>query len=225
VPQTPIERLFIVEATNWKEAVIKLLEPESAYAPWRCSAEEAEEGDAVAFVLNTDPTSVVTEIGHVGADGDPAHVVITPHSMDPITLVDLDTLVMMTGFGWNGDPRRDWVLRDEMALRMSLALEDCRYRGDQYTRYGRSPMAAARVLLHSSGRCAGCDHSLDLDFDDACAQVHIHTNLFNMGQGIGVCSPDFLGAGSGSLALIPAARSGWLLDGLRSGSAPLAGSG
>jgi hypothetical protein len=42
-----------------------------------------------------------------------------------------------------------------------------------------------------------------------------HTNLFNSPQVIGVCSPGRSGAGSGSLALIPAARSGWLLDGLR----------
>ena len=45
------------------------------------------------------------------------------------------------------------------------------------------------------------------------------------GQVIGVCSPDHSGAGSGSLALIPAAPRGWLLDGLRPGSAPSAGSG
>lgn len=51
------------------------------------------------------------------------------------------------------------------------------------------------------------------------------SNLFNSGQGVEVCSPDLRGAGSGSLALIPAARTGWLLDGLRPGSAPLAGSG
>ena len=52
-----------------------------------------------------------------------------------------------------------------------------------------------------------------------------HPNLFNNGQVSGICSPDFLGAGSGSLALIPAARLGWLLDGLRPGSVPPAGSG
>ena len=55
--QTPIERLFIVESTSWKEAVITLIEPESAYTPWRCGAEQAEEGDAVVFVLDTEPTS------------------------------------------------------------------------------------------------------------------------------------------------------------------------
>jgi hypothetical protein len=52
-----------------------------------------------------------------------------------------------------------------------------------------------------------------------------HTNLFNTGQGFVVCSHDVLGAGSGSLALIPAARRGWLIDGLRPESAPPAGSG
>lgn len=57
------------------------------------------------------------------------------------------------------------------------------------------------------------------------ASASPHTNLFNDGQVIGVCSHDVLGAGSGSLALIPAALLGWLLDGLRPGSVPPAGSG
>lgn len=56
-------------------------------------------------------------------------------------------------------------------------------------------------------------------------QLVPHTNLLNTGQVIEVCSHDVLGAGSGSPALIPAAPRGWLLDGLRLGSAPLAGSG
>lgn len=173
--QTPIERLLIVEATNWKEAVITLLEPESSYAPWRCGADEVEEGDAVAFVLHTEPTSILTELGSVGVDGDPCRAEISPSAVRSMGLIDLETLVMMTGFGWNGDPRHDWVLRDEMAIRMSLALEDCRFRGDQYTRFGHSPVAAARILLHSGGRCDGCDQRLDLAFDDACKYVHVHT--------------------------------------------------
>ena len=173
--QTPVERLFIAEAANWKEAVISLIEPESAYTPWRCGAEGAEEGDAVAFVIDTDPTSVVTELGRVGADGDPCRARVSPHPMDSIGLVDLETLVMMTGFTWQGDPRHDWLLRDELAIRMSLALEDCKYRGDQYARYGHNPVTAARILLHSRGRCTGCDQSLDLDVGDSCAEVHVHT--------------------------------------------------
>ena len=173
--QTPIDRIHIVESTNWKEAVIALLEPESVYEPWRCGPTEAGEGDAVAFVLNTDPASVLTEFGCVGADGDPSHAVVASASRDPMGLVDLETLVMMTGFGWKGDPRHAWVLHSEMAIRLSLALEDCRYRGDQYTRYGHTPVAAARILLHSRGRCAGCNQRMDLDFDGACEEVHIHT--------------------------------------------------
>ena len=173
--QTPIERLFIVEATNWKEAVIALLEPESPYTPWRCGADEAEEGDAVVFVLNTDPASMLTELGRVGVDGDPARAQVDPSSMLPLGLVDLETLVMMTGFRWDGDPRHEWVLHGEMAIRLTLALDDCRYAGDQYTRFGHSPMAAARVLLHSRGRCTGCDRRMDLDFDDAREDIHIHT--------------------------------------------------
>ncbi|HEV7854374.1 MAG TPA: hypothetical protein VGP27_23895 [Mycobacterium sp.] len=173
--QTPIERLFIVEATNWKQAVISLLEPESSYTSWCCVADDAEEGDAVAFVLNTDPTSVLTGLGYVGSDGDPTQAQVELSPIAPLGLVDLETLRMITGFRWNGDPRHEWVLHGETAIRMTLALEDCRYRGDQYTRFGHNSMAAARVLLHSHGRCDGCDQRMDLHFDDAGKYVHIHT--------------------------------------------------
>lgn len=173
--QTPSERLLIVEATSWKEAVVALLEPESPYTPWRWGGDEAEEGDAVAFVLNTDPASVLTEVGRVGEDGDPTRAQIEPSSINYLGLVDLETLVMMTGFPWNGDPRHEWTLHGEMAIRMTLALDDCRFRGDQYTRFGHSSVAAARILLHSHGRCTGCDQPMDLDFVDACDEIHIHT--------------------------------------------------
>jgi hypothetical protein len=161
--------------TNWKEAVVALLEPESSYTPWRSEADDAEEGDAVAFVLNTDPESVLTELGYVGNDGDPTLAGVELSPIAPLGLADLETLAMVTGFRWDGDPRHEWILHGEMAIRITLALDDCRYRGDQYTRVGHNSMAATRVLLHSHGRCDGCDQRMDLDFDDACKYVHIHT--------------------------------------------------
>ena len=173
--QTPVDRLLIVEATHWKEAVIALLEPESPYLPWRWGGDEAEDGDAVAFVLNTDPTSVLTELGRVGDDGDPTRARVQPSPCDRLGLVDLETLVMMTGFRYDGDPRHDWVLHGEMAIRLALALEDCRFRADQYTRFGHSSVAQARILLHSNARCTGCDRPLDLDFGDARDEIHIHS--------------------------------------------------
>ncbi len=173
--QTPVERLFIVESTNWKEGAITLIEPESTYTPWRCGEAQAEEGDAVAFVLGTEPTSVVTQLGRVGADGDQTRARIASDSSGPIGLIDLETLVMMTGFRYDGDPRHDWVLNGEMAVRMQLALEDCRCRGDQYSRYGHNPVAAARILLQSRGRCEGCGDDLCLDSDYGCEQLRIHT--------------------------------------------------
>ncbi|RDH76924.1 hypothetical protein DVS77_19010 [Mycolicibacterium moriokaense] len=172
--QTPNERLFIVEATNWKEAVITLLERNSSYTPWRYGGGEAEEGDAVAFVLSTEPTSVLTALGRIGADGDPTQARVEP-SPAPLGLADLDTLVMMTTFRYDSDPRHEWVLDGEMAIRMRLALEECGYRDDQYMRFGHSPLAAARILLRSCGRCSGCDRAMDLDLDSARDEIHIHT--------------------------------------------------
>ncbi len=59
-----------------------------------------------------------------------------------------------------------------MAIRMSLALADCRSRGDRYTRFGHSAVAAARILLQSQGICAACNQRMDLY---GCQYVHAHT--------------------------------------------------
>jgi hypothetical protein len=69
--QTITERLHIVEGSEWKDAVIALLEPESPYRPWRLGFGEAHADDPVAIVLNTDPTSVLTKLAYIGDDGDP----------------------------------------------------------------------------------------------------------------------------------------------------------
>ena len=42
-------------------------------------------------------------------------------------------------------------------------------------RFGHSSVAAARVLLHSRGRCSGCDFGIDLTGEDARDAVHIRT--------------------------------------------------
>ena len=61
--QTGIDRLHIVEGTDWKDALIALLDDRSPYRPWRYGFGEAHEGDPVAIVLNTDPPSVMTALG------------------------------------------------------------------------------------------------------------------------------------------------------------------
>ena len=63
--------LHRVQSTEWKDAVITLLEPSSPYWPGRADISSANEGDLVAYVLDTDPASVLTETARVGADGDP----------------------------------------------------------------------------------------------------------------------------------------------------------
>ena len=55
-------RLHVAQSTDWKDAVITLVEPRSPYSPWRYGTVEAHEGDAVAFVLNTDPPSVLADV-------------------------------------------------------------------------------------------------------------------------------------------------------------------
>lgn len=170
--QTITERLHILEGSDWKDAVISLLDSRSPYRPWRFGFGEAQMGDPVAIVLNTDPPSVLTELARVGADGRPDIALINW----PITapgLVDLATLTILGGF--TQDPRTAWQLRGDAAIQMELALSECAYRHDDSLRYGHSSVAAARILLHSEGECTGCGDDLDLAAADARDAVHIHT--------------------------------------------------
>jgi hypothetical protein len=64
-----MRRNGIVEANDWKEAAITLLEPRSLYRPWRSGPEPLQAEERVLAVLHTDPVSVLNEIGYADADG------------------------------------------------------------------------------------------------------------------------------------------------------------
>ena len=171
---TITERLHIVEGSDWKDAVIALLESRSPYRPWRYGFGEAHEGDPVAVALNTDPPSVMTTLGKIAADGHPDRAVVKWPYPAP-GLVDLETLVMVVAFEHNQDPRDTWQLCGDAAIRIELALTECRHRHDPSMRFGHTSLAAARILLHSGGRCTGCGSGIDLTADDAREAVHIRT--------------------------------------------------
>ena len=136
--QTSTERLHIVEGSDWKDAVIALLESRSPYRPWRYGFGEAKEGDPVAVVLNTDPPSVMTALGRIGSDGQPDRAVVDWPLPAP-GLIELTTLVMMVGFEHDQDPRDTWQLRGDAANRMHLALTECQYRHDYLCGSGIRP--------------------------------------------------------------------------------------
>jgi hypothetical protein len=153
--------------------VIALLESRCPYRPWR-HAFGAQVGDPVAIVLNTDPPSIMTTLGTVGIDGRMDRAVVEWSDHAP-SLIDLATLTAAVDFSHDQDPRHVWQLRGDAAIQMELALNECRYRGDSSTRLGHSSAAAARILLHSQGRCTGCDDAIDLTGEDARDTVHIRT--------------------------------------------------
>lgn len=169
--QTTTQRLHIVEGSPWKDAVIALLESRCPYRPWRHGF-GAQVGDPVAIVLNTDPPSILTTLGRVGIDGRMDRAVVEWSDHGP-TLIDLATLTAVVDFSHDQDPREVWQLHGDAAIQMELALNECRFRGDSVMRMGHSSVAAARILLHSHGRCTGCDEAIDLTGEDARDNVHI----------------------------------------------------
>ena len=172
--QTTTERLHIVEGSDWKDAVIALLESRSPYRPWRYGFGEARQGDPVAVVLNTDPPSVLTGLGRIGVDGRLDRAVVEWRYPAPV-LIDLATLTMVVAFKHDQDPRHAWQLRGDAAIQMELAVTECAYRDDSSMRFGHTSVAAARILLHSRGRCTGCSSGMDLTGEDARDVVHIRT--------------------------------------------------
>src|SRR4051812_36085017 len=122
--QTTTERLHIVEGSDWKDAVIALLEPRSPYRPWRYAFGEAHEGDPVAVILDTDPPSLLTVLGRIGGDGNPARAVFElPYQCTSV--IDLATFVVAVGLEYDDDPRNTWRVDADAAVHMELALERC----------------------------------------------------------------------------------------------------
>lgn len=170
--QTLTERLHIIEGSPWKDAVISLLDSRSSYRPWRFGFGEAHVGDPVAVVLRTDPPSVLTGLGRIGADGQQDRALVNWPRTTP-GLLDLATLAAIGGF--EEDPRDVWVLRGDAASRIETTLADCAHRHDDAMRLGHSEIAKARILLHSEGRCTGCLDDIDLTTEDTRDAFHIHT--------------------------------------------------
>lgn len=168
--QTIHHRLHILEAADWKDGVISLLEPRSPYQPWRYSFGESRPGDCAIVLLGTDPVSVVTRLARIDPDGGLGGAVLDARGAE---LVDLTTLAMLLDLG--GEAFTNWRLDDDAAERVILGLHLTAVYGDPYHRWGHSSVAAARNLLRFDGDCQSCGTAIDLTASDARDLVHVHT--------------------------------------------------
>ncbi|WP_232491080.1 hypothetical protein [Mycobacterium dioxanotrophicus] len=167
--QTIHHRLHILEAADWKDGLITILEPRSPYRPWRYGFGETRPGDYAILVLGTDPSSVLTVLARIDHEGGFGGAVLNPYAAD---LVDLTTLAMVLGLS---DAFVSWRLDDDDAERVILALHESPVHGEPHYRWGHSSVAAARNLLRFGGDCHGCGVAIDLSEADAREKVHVHT--------------------------------------------------
>ncbi|WP_396917017.1 hypothetical protein [Mycolicibacterium sp.] len=167
--QTIHHRLHILEAADWMDGVITLLEPRSPYRPWRYAFGESRPGDYALMVLGTDPASVLTRLARIDHEGALGGAVVGTYGAD---LVDLTTLAMVLDLS---DAFVSWRLDDDDAERVILALHESPVHGEPHHRWGHSSVAAARNLLRFGGDCHGCGAAVDLSEADARDRVHIHT--------------------------------------------------
>jgi hypothetical protein len=170
--QVTPHRVQIAQATDWKDAVVTLLEPRSPYRPWRYGAVEAQEGDSVAFVLNTDPPSVLTELARVRADG-PPEAATFDHQLFQPNLLKLSILAEVLDV--EPDLADSWRFDGHDAVKLDLTLTERCLGGAPDSRFGHNSMAAARQLLRFCGRCDGCEQGIDLSSPDARDRVFVHT--------------------------------------------------
>ena len=165
-------RLHIVHATDWKAAVITLLEPRSPYRPWRHGSAEARSGDTVAFVLDTDPPSILTERIELTTDGGLDSAVFD-EPLRHATLKDSADVAVFPGLDVSIADR--WWFDGEEADTLELVLDDYHYTATPATRFGHTSLAAARTLLRFWGGCDGCEQPIDLTGPDARDEVFVHT--------------------------------------------------
>ena len=161
--------MHIVEAKDWKDAAITLLEPRTPYRPWRTGPEPLRAEERVLAVLRTDPVSVLTVIGHADANGNATFGRYT--SLD---LLDATTLALIAEIPRAKDPRWNWTLDDSTSEDIEIALEELWLR-DPFLRFGHTSLVAARNLLQSRGVCAGCEKNIGLRGLAARDRIHVHT--------------------------------------------------
>ena len=170
-------RIQVVRATAWRDAVIKILEPRSPYRPWRIPA-GIKRGDAVLVVLETNPVSVIADIREVGVDGSALRALARFLDSglpwrEPPALLELATLRALTGFSLpdDGDPA---TVLGRAALTTAIGQRQAAPSGGDYLD-GHTSLAAAAILLVSLGRCTGCGDKLDLAAADARDRLHIRS--------------------------------------------------
>jgi hypothetical protein len=161
--------MHIVEANDWKDAAITLLEPRSPYRPWLSGPEPLRAGERVLAVLRTDPVSVLTVIGDSDANGNATFGRYT--SLD---LLDATTLALIAEIPRTRDPRLNWTLDDSTGEDIEIAIEELWLR-DPLLQFGHTSLVAARILLQSRGVCAGCDKNIGLHGLAARDRIYVHT--------------------------------------------------
>src|SRR4051794_40422186 len=161
--------MHIVEANDWKDAAITLLEPRSPYRPWRTGPEPLRAEERVLAILHTDPVAVLAEIGYGDANGNAAF-----GRSAPLDLLDLTSLAVIAEIPRTKDPRLNWTLDDSTGEDIEIALEELWLR-DPFLRFGHTSLVAARILLQSRGVCAGCETNIGLRGLAARDRIHVHT--------------------------------------------------
>lgn len=159
-------RVQIVLGSQWKDAVIRYLEPRSPYRPWQ-HADDVRENDGVVIVFDTEPALVLTEVGRVGVD----------LSIDTAIAGLSRELTNAVSAGQLGVdlPAAPTVVDGAYAEALESAVVGQRFNAEGAGRFGSSSSAAARALLESRGRCAGCGRALALTSHDARARITART--------------------------------------------------
>ena len=140
-----VANVHVIEGRPWKDALIRVLEPQSPYRPWHF-ADGIEPGDAIIAVLDTDPVSVLAGVGIVGPDGDIDGAIAAIERFRLNGLLELGTLNMLADFVARPEPGPVYHHRSPDDV---VALIGDYIPSTSDALFGQTSLAAGRVLLES----------------------------------------------------------------------------
>lgn len=161
--------LRLVEGRPWKESLICVLASGAPYRPWHRGG-GVDPGDVAVVVIDTDPQTVLCT-ATVGPDRSVRQAIAgARYWWSPMrTVAEIEE---SAGTSLQSADRQ--LLDSPTAQAVIKAVEEYSP-GTPGDRLGHSSVAAARILLHSGGRCTGCNKAIDLASPSARDGIYIHT--------------------------------------------------
>lgn len=160
-------RLRIVEGYPWREAIACVLDPRAPFRPWH-GLDRVVPDDQVIVTIHTEPRTVLCAFTF-DSDSDVASVG-SKRARFGRALRTVSDVEHKAGYSLQDSAE---LTADSPAAMALLGVVDENVYSLPVERVGTSSAVAARILLHSGGRCAACRQPIDLDPSSDDLSIHL----------------------------------------------------